>query len=473
MEGEIYDSYSFKQKLDILNTLKKINSKWLVTSKGRGLNESEIDQIIAYLTDPTANGFWHLRAKWNPSNSISEYIEKEFDKYIKDHKEISITIGKSELKTDFVKDPKNISSVKDKLNNFSFIIKLFAYMNTFEKEKESQLFYKSFLEPSDVLLLEILDFNSLQEKYHDVFKLFIDKIFYEGMVTEFFSDGIFKLSSGNIIVEREKEFISIISLDHDSIIAIREFLEKINQIDNIKLLRSFSPGELVFKPYIIFLKQIYAKIVEGQTLQKFIEQAISEFDNERYSSCISSIGIMSEDVLVEVYESLFREEANKSLTLGQLFDKIQKNSLDIISPKTKEELPSIRDLFQETNQLLKEANSKPDAEIQLNTMKLIRKILQYIKDEDKSTKEIIARALNPEDRFSIFPIGVKNNFNELLKNRNAISHRSRIPIGSYEAIKTVYGVITLLLWWYKIKERIGWEGTKEEIIRNIVDYNKS
>ena len=118
-------------------------------------------------------------------------------------------------------------------------------------------------------------------------------------------------------------------------------------------------------------------------------------------------------------------------------------------------------------------DSKPDTEIQLNTIKLIRKMLNYIKEDNKLTKEIAMRALNPEDRKSIFPIGIKNNFNELLKNRNAISHRSRIPIGSFEAIKTIYGIITLLLWWYDIKEKVHWEGTKEEVISHIVDFNTS
>ena len=290
--------------------------------EGRELVESEISQITVYLTDPIANGFWHFKAKWNSSNIISEYLQNEIEKYIKDNKEITVPFRNSELKVDFEKNPEIIESLKNKLNNFSFILKLFAYLRLSEQEQESHLLEYN-LETNDAILFKITSINSLKERFYDLFKLFNDKMFYKNMDTDF-SNGIFKFSLGNIIVEHENDFISIISLDYDSIVIIKSFLEEIHQITNAKVFRSFSPEDLVFKPYIILLKEIYAKIIEGKTLQNFIEQAISEFDNGRYSSCISSIGIMSEDVLVEIYESLFREEANKSLTLGQLFDKIRK-----------------------------------------------------------------------------------------------------------------------------------------------------
>ena len=88
------------------------------------------------------------------------------------------------------------------------------------------------------------------------------------------------------------------------------------------------------------------------------------------------------------------------------------------------------------------------------------------------TESKIRDIQKPKSDISIFNKQLRDNISEVIKNRNATSHRSRIPIGNYEALRSVYGCITLILWWTKQKETIDWTEEPNEILKKIVEENK-
>ena len=94
-----------------------------------------------------------------------------------------------------------------------------------------------------------------------------------------------------------------------------------------------------------------------------------------------------------------------------------------------------------------------------------------IKEDKKHTMSTIEVLEKKRVTYSVFPKYLKENINELIRYRNATSHKSRIPIGNYEALRTVYCCITLLMWWINEKRSIIWKDTQDIILQNSIERN--
>jgi len=129
---------------------------------------------------------------------------------------------------------------------------------------------------------------------------------------------------------------------------------------------------------------------------------------------------------------------------------------------------NIETLFAEINTILYKDMSSYDPQVQHKTLDIIRKILHSIKEQNRHTEDQIKKAFHPDSRLSIFPKPIRANFNELLRYRNATSHKSRIPIGPYEAIRTIYCAVNLIIWWNEERTKIDWSKSKEEIITHFI-----
>ena len=97
--------------------------------------------------------------------------------------------------------------------------------------------------------------------------------------------------------------------------------------------------------------------------------------------------------------------------------------------------------------------------------------MTYIKEDKKNTKSIIKSLEKKEMTHSIFPKYLRENINDLIRYRNATSHKSRIPIGNYEALRTVYCCITLLMWWDNEKKATNWKDDEEIILKDSIERN--
>lgn len=435
------------------------------------LTKDEIDDIVNYLHNPTKIGIWTLKAKWNPENSILKFIESETDDFISKNETLSITLGKREISFD-LKNPEILSEIKRNIQRFTFILRLFVYIHkTKMSDGEQSLdFLISDFDQDDLVIFEMLDLNKIEEQFIDSYNYFIDNIFYDKLQPTIRENKIFKFNKGNIILIEgiPNDPMKLMSIDYDSIKIIHGFLDSLNQISEGHIEAHFSPEEVVFDQYIPYLDAVYLKIIEYPLFKNLMQQGILEFKKEMYSNSIGTIGIMAEDLLIQIYETLFREEVPKNLSIGQMYDQIQLN----IKKKTSEGIsPTIElnDLFDETNLNLEILKSQDN--VQKETLILIRKMLQHIKEQNEITKDIIKKKLSQEITSSVFPRKIQMNLNELLKYRNAISHKSRIPIDKYEATRTVFCVMTLLIWWNNEKQLIEWQDSEEEIISKIIERN--
>lgn len=437
------------------------------------LTKDDIDDIVNYLHNPTKMGIWTLKAKWNPENSILRFIKSEMDDFISKNETLSITLGKREISFD-LKNPEILSEMNLDIQRFTFILRLFVYIhNTKMSDGEQSLdFLITDFSQDDLIIFEMLDLSKIEEQFIDSYHYFIDNIFYDKLQPIIWKNEIFKFNKGNIILIQgvTDGSIKIMSINYDSIKIIHSFLDSLNQISEGHIEAHFSPEEVVFDQYIPYLDAVYLKIIEYSLFRKLMQQGISEFKREMYSNCIGTIGIMAEDLLIQIYETLFREEVPKNLSIGQMYDQIRLNSKKKISEEISSTI-ELNDLFDETNSNLEILKSQDN--VQKETLMLMRKMLQYIKQQNEITKNMIKKKLSKEISTSVFPRKIQMNLNELIKYRNAISHKSRIPIGKYEATRTVFCVMALLIWWNNEKQLIEWQDSEEEIISKIIERNKN
>lgn len=465
---------SFLEKIPDFEQLQEFlgSSSSRMLEKERELTKDEIESIVNYLHNPTKMGIWTLKAQWNPDNSILRFIESEVDEFISKNQTLFITFGKREISFN-LKNPEVMSNIKNNINKFTFIIRLFVYIHrTKMTDGEQSLdFLSSDFSQEDIMVFEMLDLNIIENKYKNAYNLFIDDIFHDELQPRIRQNEIFIFNKGNFILEKGiTDSITLISINHDSIKIINNFLDSLNLIKEVDLEAYFSPEEVVFDQYITYLHEVFSKIIEYPVFIKLIQQAISEFKREMYSNCIGTIGIMAEDLLIQIYETLFRDEVPKGLSMGQMYDQIQINIKKRISEGVSPTI-ELNNLFDETNSNLKKLQSQDN--VQNETLMLIRKMLQYTKEQNEITRDIIKKKLSSEITISVFPRKIQMNLNELLKYRNAISHKSRIPIGKYEATRTVFCVMTLLIWWNNERKQIEWEDSEEEIINKIIERNRT
>lgn len=435
------------------------------------LQEREINIIKNYLRNPTENGIWRLSAKWNGEDSITKAIKQSFVSFKASHSEISIPFGKENLK--FNLDDIKIDSIS---NKFTFVIILFNYMYYLENkdDKSLDLLMREIYthDQQYMVLFEILNIEELRKKYADAYDFFVENLYFENMSISVNTKEILRFNKASILLEQPiGESIYISSLDNDSINIIKDFFDRTKLIYEVKIERYFSPEEIVFSSYVIYLQAMYEKIIEYKALQELMAKAISDYNSKHYSISIGTVGILVEDIFIQIFETLFRREANKSYTLGQRYDEISKNVSDLFPSQSRDPKTNIEDLFVEIDSILTKDMSTYNPKIQSEELEIIRKILHSMKEQNRHTEDLIKKAFHPDNKVSIFSKGIQANFNELLRYRNATSHKSRIPIGPYEATRTIYCAVNLIIWWKEERSKIDWSKSKEDIIKEFVKNN--
>ncbi len=455
----------------------------ITKEKKYSLSEENIKKICDYLENPTKIGLWTLKATIKQKEGISKYVKDNLTEIFENQDEIEITSGKRKIKLNFKKTDKEM--MLKNTGRFTFIFRLFSYIYFLESEDESLISYLESEDSEDKLIFDIIDLDKLKEEYKSAFEYFKENIFFKGFKS-LVSDGyLISIKEGFFIFEDdplydkyyrgEEEFketkvrrILLTSLELSTLEKLKIFYEKVGKISETELVPIFSPEEEVFKPYFKLLEQAYDSFIDNYNIQRLFRKSIDEYNEDNFSHCISTIGLITEDYLVQIFETLFRDICPKGLTLGQLYDSIHNNLKQKFEEKKIEE-PKIKPLYDSVNKLVVE--EKDDSYKVKETLKVFRELLNFIKENKKCTDLMMESIQKKRKRISIFTPILRSNINELIKNRNAISHRSRIPIGDYEALRTVYCCITLIIWWNKQKKLIDWKKEPDDIIKEIIERN--
>jgi len=117
--------------------------------------------------------------------------------------------------------------------------------------------------------------------------------------------------------------------------------------------------------------------------------------------------------------------------------------------------------------LKRDPRRRKDKEI----IELLRKVLNVITEDRDAFKRKVDRLKESPKKLSVFPPELRDNITDLVRHRNAVSHRTMVPIGSYEALRSVYCLMSLVMWWGKEKTVINREDDPDTIMRNSIKRN--
>ena len=219
----------------------------------------------------------------------------------------------------------------------------------------------------------------------------------------------------------------------------------------------------MFRPYTIFLTKECKYAIQDKGLVNRFEKSLDEFKDADYSHSIGTIGLAAEDILSQVFETLFREWLPKQYTLGQTLDSIDAKVNSLYKEQQDKE-PDYGYLYETTKHLIKKGEKVTKKEI----LEFNREIINYSITVSKYQKNKINNILKKDNVKSIFPTDLKENITELIRYRNSISHISRNPIGKYEATRSIFTCFKLYKWWVDTTQNIDWIKTPEEIIKSLV-----
>jgi hypothetical protein len=146
-------------------------------------------------------------------------------------------------------------------------------------------------------------------------------------------------------------------------------------------------------------------------------------------------------------------------TLGQIYDQVHTRLRELLEAPKQEalSLDDLYDLAKKTQASNKNVESEAVADI-------IRRIANVIKRDRIVFQERIEQLKNKPRSRSILPRYLQDNIEELIRNRNAASHKTRIPLGNYEAQKTLHCLVSIIFWWSRLKKKLPWTESKMEII---------
>ena len=431
------------------------------------LEEGDINALSSYLNDPVSSGLWRLNADWSNKESISDIIWKEVLKEVKDEETITIISGKRERKIKV--NEEWLSEVKDWVyNSLTFTLSLFTYFAAEESGEEELTSQYGAEHEFTQLILDLVEIDIIKGNYEEAFAHFKTEIWFSGFNPRILEKDIVKFKSGSVITlkgPRRDKSISVISWAGAPLKHLSKFLMLLNKIENIALMPIYSPEEEVFAPYFDLLEITYPNLIKQEHLKPLFKKSITQYRESNFSDCVSAIGLVAEDILTQVYETLFRKQLNKGLTLGQLADEISVK-VDSLYEKKIEASPDFNSLYKQIQTSIdsSEQHGTKALEQVRNLLTVTIKNNQYINNKIDNIGKI-------KQRKSIFTERVLIAINELIRFRNASSHKSRIPIGPYEATRSIYSLIIFLMWWEAEKININWEMAPEDIIRDCVFRN--
>lgn len=432
------------------------------------LSATDIRHLSSYLNDPVSTGLWRLNADWQKNGSLSEVILKEITKEINNKEILTITSGKRERKikitTEWMDEVKRLTQ-----DNLSFSLSLFSYLASQEEQGEENTNQYSASHELTQLILDLVDTKLIKTEFQSAFDFFKKEVWFPGFNPIVKEKELTKFRNGSAITlkgPRRNATISLISWAGEPLKNLAKFLELLGKVTNISLMPIFSPEEEVFSPYFDLLEITYPYLIKQDHLKPLFIKLINHFKESNFTDCVSAIGLTAEDLLTQVYETLFRKQLNKGLTLGQLADEIAINIEPLFERKI-DTPPDFSILYRELKESIESNSASPEKE----ALEKIRSFLTVTIENNRYLNNKIDNLGKPKKKNSIFPDRVIRSINELIRYRNASSHKSRIPIGPYEATRSIYSLVIFLMWWDLEKNNIDWEKSPNDIIRDCVTRN--
>lgn len=418
------------------------------------LSPAELAKITEYLECPTNNGYWRLSGCWLPQGYFSRFVaESTLGKY-------SETETKSNRKQAIERSRLEQELIKDIATKISPLLYFFTYAREHKLGIEHR---RTRYDSKYELFVSAINWDRFCAKFEKALKIFTESIYYDGFEPIVRLEDFSRLKGGIVCLVSgidDGPKVQFASLDKCSLTALSEFLCCTGQFSNAESDRVFSPEEDLFEPYFIFLSSSLSNILGDHKAQAQVNNAFDYYKRNDYLHCVSTLGMSAEDYLTQVFETLLREPCPKGLTLGQIFDLLHKQIKDIISPR-KETLTELSTIYEKIKKIEESASREA-----------LRAVLRDVTNTIKSDRLYFSQKIDDiskrDLKLSVFPKQLLGNIDELIRNRNAASHKTRVPIGRFETLRTLYCLTSLALWWQSVKKATQWADDRDTIIRNLI-----
>ncbi len=423
-------------------------------SKAVKLSPFEIKNTINYLTNPTSIGFFRVEADWAYSDGITGYIKNTSEK----------KIGRRKVNADLYR--RRMAEGLRRSEKITFLFTLFKILHTTNTPAQA----RSLAADDYTFHLLDVDFARIRKEYAEALEFFANNIYYDGLGSV---RNITKIKSGTFLVMAGPKDggpkLEVISLSAAPVRDLQEFLQLVGKINNASHYTVFSPEEELLSPYIAITKSMLNQIAMPESIKSHFSKMISDYDNDNFTGCVSTAGLVAEELLTQVYETLSRKPVPRNLMLGQIARQIGELTKQLRSPaNTAKPQNKTRTLSMVKHQ----TKSKDTISMLMFTTDTI---LQYVDASSTSLQHKLLQLKKDDGSvdFSLFPRTVKLSLDDVILYRNNASHKSPYPIGSLEALKSVYGSLSLLIWWNSQKKTIDGSKSHEEVLESLVDAAKT
>ena len=432
-------------------------------ARASALGRDEIERIVKYLVEPTRAGIWSFSGIWEPNSQISKSIWNEIEPLFAPSENEDAPPNRRHPGISFSPDQER--PFRDRIfNKMTFILYLFTRLSA-DKHANSHLLMSD-TSSIDQAVTNLINLDKIRSEHSEALDYFKNEIYFDGFLPSFriarphrFKNGIAFLIKN---VHSDDGF-EIFSTERSALQPLFEFMKMLGKTSDGHVMPVFSPEERVFSPYFALLEAAFPYCVQDESVRPAFVRAFSDYRAENFAGCVRNLGVIGEDYLVQIYETYFREPCPKGLTLGQVFDLINRRVSDKFK-KPPKPTPDVNPIFERIRELLSNAPTTPSTKDHENILKVLRDMMNLIKDERARMFELISDISKEPINASLLPKSLRENMIDLIRYRNAVSHRSRVVIGSYEALRSVYICVTLMLWWSAEKRITNWSATQEEIV---------
>lgn len=440
--------------------------------KSLKFSDSEVILAKKYLKNPTNAGLWRLEARWSfdspIAKEINDIITEEVPKLKVNNRRISV-------------DENEMDSLLTRTESISFYLRLFARLVRLKDDPETLSDYID-QDDEDGIIMSLLDLKKISTTYAAALVHFEKKLYTPNHDLRVGKVWLTRLKDGSFIcvtspkdledsyskrgdgpryledeTVRGKKKIELISLTSETLKNISIFFQKLELITEIDQYAFFSPEEEILSPYVDILQKMLSDIFPRKSDSQFFHKMIGDYQDGNHTGCIGTAGIIVEGCLTQIYETIYRTPVPRKMTLGSLQQKIA----EVAKSKNTKELD--RQTVVQLMQQYKEDNKTDAVKLTDLDSKLL---LKYFEERFKKLEVKIE-----SDDF--FPAIIKMNLEDVIRFRNATSHKSLDPVGSFEALKSIYCSFSIVTWWDEGKRKIDWNQGQEGVIKQFVAAAKN
>lgn len=416
------------------------------------LEKEHVQPIVRYLLAPYEHGFWELRAKWNTNSELSNYIINKVGilSAIDFDSADSTFISAATARKMSPQQRAELIWITNRLNGVSALFTVAA-------NKGNEEF--SIKEAEFTRWIEKIDVEELKEKFPDAWKIFTEEIYLATNKFGIPQEKPYPIKSGLLVFldsPRESGKIHVIAMTQGEVLAIRNFYSSLGLLIDPVIHRVFSPEEALFRPYFPLVSSVLTHLIRDDQISKVFSLSLAYYEDSDFQHCISSLGLIAEDLLHRIYTSILREPLPAGLTLGQTLERLLRR-IDELRPNPKKTPRDLDYLHEKVNRINDSKGIDPIKSV-------IRELISAIQEDRAYYEKRVGEVARMEFKRSIFPPKISSNLNEMLKWRNAASHNSRIPLGAHEADRMLFCLVALIAWWQEHLATVDWTKTRLEVV---------